>query len=160
MVEHSIKKRGVKSRPGKSVSQHLACICVKMNCLDKIDGSGCFKCEVACTNAIEQNSNIRPMFDINFQCNCEICKCECNVVYFRHEAKKLAKQRQLDKEIACDALIQPKLSTFTGFTAALTKLAADKLNDVEDPEEAMALTAIDISQSISLSDNTNLRNTL
>ena len=39
------KKRGVKPRPGKSLSQHLVCMCVKMNCLDKANGSGYVKCD-------------------------------------------------------------------------------------------------------------------
>jgi len=92
------KKRGIKPRPGKSMSQHLACVCVKMNCLDKTNGSGCIKCEIACANAIEQGSDKRPFYDMNFECICSICKCECSVIYFRHEAKKLARQRQIDKE--------------------------------------------------------------
>ena len=159
-VNTATKKRGVKPRPAKSISQHLACICVKMSCMDKIDGSGCFKCEIACTNAINQNSNVRPYFDINFECACKICKCECDVVYFRHEAKKLARQRQIDNEKNNETLVQPKLETFSGFTKSLSELTKDKLYEIDDPEEAMALTAIDLSQSISLSENTTLRNVL
>jgi len=37
---------------------------------------------------------------------------------------------------------------------------ARKLYEVNDPEEAMALTAIDLSQSTTLSENTTLRNLL
>ena len=93
-----VKKRGVKPRPNKLISHLLACICTKMNCLDKIHSSECFKCKIACTNTIDQNSDIRPFFDINFECKCKICIYECEVVYFRHEAKKLAQQRQIDDE--------------------------------------------------------------
>jgi len=155
-----VKKRGVKPRPEKSLTQQLACICTKMNCLDKVNGSGCFKCESACTNAIEQNSDIRPYFDANFECKCKICICECEVVYFRHEAKKLARQRQIDDEKNNEALVQPKLENFIGFTKSLANLTKEKLYEVGDPEEAMALTAIDLSRSTTLSENTTLRNEL
>ena len=155
-----VKKKGVKPRPNKSISQQLACICTKMNCLDKINGSGCFKCEIACTNAIEQNSDIRPFFDLNFECKCKICICECEVVYFRHEAKKLARQRQIDDEKKNETLSQPKLETFCGFTKSLTNLTQSKIYEGNDAEEAMALTAVDLSKSVSLSENTTLRNVL
>ena len=34
------KKRGIKPRPNKSISQHLAFLCCKMNCVDRCDDSG------------------------------------------------------------------------------------------------------------------------
>ena len=73
-------KRGARPRPMKTLTQHLACMCCKMACLDNINGSGCLKCEQACKNAIEQGSEIRLFFDLNFQYTCEICHCECSVV--------------------------------------------------------------------------------
>lgn len=82
------------------MTQHLACVCVKMNCLDKKNGSGCFKCEIAYENAIEQGSDVRPYFNANFECTCHICRCECSVIYYRHEANRLARQRKVDKEKA------------------------------------------------------------
>jgi len=69
-----------------------------MNCVDRRDGAGCRKCVTACANAIEQGSDYRPFLDDNFVCNCEICLCDCSVVYYRHEAKKLARQRRIDIE--------------------------------------------------------------
>ena len=57
-------------------------------------------------------------------------------------------------------MCQTKLHTFTGFTKSLSKLTEDKIYDGHDAEEAMALTAIDISKSVTLSENTNLRNVL
>ena len=82
------------------------------------------------------------------------------MVYFRHEAKKLARQRQTDNEKHNETLVQPKLEPFSGFTKSLSELTKDKLYEMNDPEEAMALTAIDLSQSITLSENTTLRNVL
>jgi len=72
-VNTPVKKRRVKPRPNKFISQQLACICTKMNCLDKINGSGCFKCEIACTNAIDQNSDVGPFFGTIFECTYKIC---------------------------------------------------------------------------------------
>ena len=156
----STVKRGAKPRPGKLLTQHLACICVKMNCLDKTNGSGCFKCEIACDNAIEQGSDVRPYFNANFECTCHICKCECSVIYYRHEANKVSRQRKIDKEKANQTMSQPKLDSFYGFTNALANISREQLIDVEDADEAMALTAIDLTSSNSLSQNINLRNTL
>jgi len=110
-----VKKRGKKPTADKAMSQHLACMCCKMACIDKTNGAGCFKCETACKKAIESGSNVRPFFDKNFQCTCEIYICECQVVYFRHEAKKLAKARRLDIETKNNKKLQPKLNTFYGF---------------------------------------------
>ena len=92
------QKRGPKPKAGKSLSQHLACMCIRMNCLSKTSGSGCIKCKMACENAIEQGSDDRPFFDSNFQCTCEIYACNCCVVYYRHEAKRLAREKQIDLE--------------------------------------------------------------
>ena len=158
-VNTHMKKR-VKPCPSKSISQQLAYICVKMSCLDYINGSGCFKFEIACTNAINQNSDARPFFNINFECTCKICKCKCDVVYFRHEAKKLVGQCQIDNEKNNEALVQPKLETFSGFTQSLSDLTKDKLYEIDDPVEAMALTAIDLSQSTTFPENTTLCNVL
>lgn len=115
------KKRGVKPRPDKVLSQHLACLCCKMNCIDRRDGNGCRKCEAACANAIEQGSDVRPFLDANFVCKCEICVCECSVVYYRHEAKKMARQARIDANKKNATLSQPKLNAFFGFGSLLKK---------------------------------------
>ena len=60
------KKRSAKPRPAKALSQHLVCMCCKMACMDNTNGSGCLKCETACRNAIEQDSEIRPFFTRTF----------------------------------------------------------------------------------------------
>ena len=90
------QKRGVRPRPDKVLSQHLACLCCKMNCIDRRDGGGCRKCEAACANTIEQGSDFRPFLDSNFICSCDVCVCKCSVVYYRHEAKKMAQQAMIE----------------------------------------------------------------
>ena len=45
-------KRGPKPKAGKSLSQHLACMCIRMNCLSKTSGSGCIKFHMACSSAV------------------------------------------------------------------------------------------------------------
>ena len=59
-------KRGPRPRPVKALSQHLACMCCKMACMDNTNGLGCLKCETACKNAIERDSDVRPFFDKDF----------------------------------------------------------------------------------------------
>ena len=105
-------KKDTKPRPAKSLRKHLACMCYKMNCLDNTSELGCFKWKIACTNAIEQVSDVCPFFNYNVDCQCHICKCECSVAYFWHEAKKLSRQKQLDKDKGGNMLSQPKLNSF------------------------------------------------
>ena len=131
-----------------------------MACIDNINGSGCLKCEIACKNSIEHGSDVRPFFDKDFQCKCKVCCCECSVVYFRHEAKKLARQRQLDYEKQTNSLSQPKLNSFFGFTDSLKEMTNSRLAEVESTDDAMAITACDLSSSKTLSGNVALRNTL
>ena len=59
-----------------------------------------------------------------------------------------------------DTLCQTKLETFTGFTKLLSKLTQSKIYDGHGVEESMTLTAIDLSKSVTLSENTTLRNVL
>ena len=96
---------------------------------------------------------MRGFFNVNFECSYHICKCEYSVIYFRHEAKKLAWQKELDCESQSDALTQPKLNSFFIFTNALARLTSERLLDVEDTDKAMALTITDLSNSNTLSQN-------
>jgi len=155
-----LKRRGVKPCAAKTMTQHLACTCLKMSCLSKANVLGCIQCEISCVNAIEQGSDVRPYFDANFKCTCQICRCECCVIYFCHEANKIAKQQQLDNKKTSQALLQLKIDSFLGFTSALANMTRDKLQYVENTNEAMALTAIDLSNSNLLFQNVKLRNTL
>ena len=49
--------------------------------------------------------------------------------------------------------MQPKLEAFVGYTKILAKRTRDQYIDVEEVDEAIALTAIDLSHSQSLLQN-------
>ena len=55
---------------------------------------------------------------------------------------------------------QPKLNSFFGFEDLIKNMASDRAEEVGVVDDAMALTAIDLSQSSTLSANVQLRNTL
>ena len=74
--------------------------------------------------------------------------------------KKLARQKQLDIEKTNNKLVQPKLNSFFGFTKALANMTSSRLVDVDTADDAMAMTAIDLSNSTALTENIELRNAL
>ena len=110
-----------KPRPGKSLSQQLACLCCRMNCLDNIDGSGCFKCEQACKNSKAAGRDDYPYFDNNWNYTYPVCNCNCNVVYHRHGASKLAKQSRIEFEEMLDTKVQTNMDSFMCFKSDITK---------------------------------------
>ena len=112
----------------------------------------------SCSNAIEQGSDVRPFFDHNFECQCQICLCTCSVVFFYHERRKLAQQRQLDNEKKLNTKIQPKLNNYFGFKDGITTMAEDRLKEAGNIEEALAMTSNDLSSLTTLSNNISLRN--
>ena len=57
-------------------------------------------------------------------------------------------------------MLQPKLDSFSGFTNALRKITRSRYTEVEDIDEAMGLTAVDLANSAALQDNVALRNNL
>lgn len=56
--------------------------------------------------------------------------------------------------------MQPKLNSFFGFTKVLAKMTSSRLCDVDTTDDAMAMTAIDLSNSTTLTENIELRNAL
>ena len=142
-------RRSAKPREGHMTSQELTCLCCRMNCLNSMDGSGCFFCEQACKNAKNQGDLGRPFFDDNFNCTCPICQCQCDVVYHRHEAIKLAKQTQSELEIIRDTSKQTCLDSFLTLKSDLTcnvKRHFDDLGGI-NLENAMSLASVDLVKS-------------
>ena len=121
----SVSRKGPKPKVGRSISQKLMCLCTRMHCLNRSDGNGCFKCEWACTEAHKQDSSTRPYFDQNMNCVCPVCICQCSVVYFRHEEKRLAIQAKEEYLTEIDKKPQSKIGSFIGLTAAIADLTMD-----------------------------------
>ena len=84
----SKSRRGcTKPKMGRLLTRRLACLCSRMNCLNRSDGIGCMKCEWVCIRFRKANKTSRPYFNDNGDCTCPICSCNCSVVYFRSEEK-------------------------------------------------------------------------
>ena len=158
------RKGSTKPKMGKCLSRKLACLCCRMHCLNRPDGVGCLKCEWAC---IEQSKSRKPgekraHFDDNSDCKCKICACQCSVVYFRSEEKRLAEQSKRDMLEALDTKPQSKINGFFGFTNAIADLANERL--AIDPtltsSDLLGLTSEDLLTSIELQQDVDLRNTL
>ena len=109
-----------------------------MTCIDNVNGAGCHKCKSACRNTIAQGSKARPFFDKNFEWTCMICLCACNVIYFRHEGKKLAKQRQIEIERKNNTLSQPKLNAFFAFTKDIKTITHNYIDKGKNINDALA----------------------
>ena len=161
---HKSKSRKGEKKPkmGRSLSMRLACLCTRMHCLNRDDGLGCLKCEWSCIENVKKGKDERPYFDKNNDCMCSICKCQCSVVYYRHEEKKLAIQAKNDVLSDLDTKPQSKIDSFFGFSNAIADLAKKRVAENEDvsPSSLLGLTSEDLLRSIELQSNVDLRNTL
>ena len=138
------------------------CLCTRMHCLNRTGGSGCLKCEWACDEAINQSSDKRPYFDSDMNCVCPVCFCQCSVIYYRHEEKRLAVQAKEEYFLQIDKKPQAKLDSFFGFTNAIADLAQKRTanQDGAEARSVLGLTSEDLLQSIKLQEDTDLRNSL
>ena len=147
---------------GRSMSRKLACLCSRMNCLGRMDGVGCLKCEWACIEFKKAERKSRPYFDENLECQCKICECTCDVVYFRSEEKKLATQAKEDTIQKLDTKLQTKIDGFYGFQNAIVDLAKNRVHENNQLSDSslLGLTPGDLLHSIEMQTNVNLRNAL
>ena len=66
-----------------------------MNCINRRDGSGCMKYKIACSNDIEQGSDIRPF--LSKKSNVNVPFASVNAVWcITAMRQKLARQKQID----------------------------------------------------------------
>jgi len=78
---------------GGSVDATLFCMCMKMNCANRMDGHGC----VVCENFAEAGAR-PPMDSATQKCVCAVCSCQCSVMFQRSERRKLAQQAAVERE--------------------------------------------------------------
>ena len=72
------------------ITQQLAYMCSRLNCLSRLDGVGCIKCMQICKKYREKNSYARPMFGGDMNCTCDFCACMCTSLYYCGQFTKLA----------------------------------------------------------------------
>ena len=157
----SSSRRGPKPKPIAHISQQLACMCSRMNCLSRIDGIGCLKCSRMCTNYSGVNSYARPMFDANLNCTCGVCACQCTALYYRDQTSKLAMQSQIEREQKLTGKKQSKLSAFLSFKSDLIDLSRSNMNELTRQQkygfDVLSKSAIDLTKSVDMQDNVKRR---
>ena len=154
----STSRRSARPKAEKSKSVQLACMCCRMNCFNSIDGSGCFFCEKACKDAKAAGRDDRPFFDKNFECTCPICKCQCNVVYFRDEGHMLARQTQIELEDKSKSKSQTTMNSFFRFKHEIANDVSKRIMENKGNfDDAMGMAACDLMNSLDKNEDNNLR---
>ena len=100
-------------------------------------------------------------FYSNFEYTCIICTCQCSVLFFRHDDKKLAIQARKAREERYDNPTQTKMDRFLGFTDSIlvkTKEIYQEMGDEGMVDNAMSIAALDLFSSKSVQENVGLRN--
>ena len=87
-----------KPKPIEHVTQQLACIYSRLNCMSKIDGLGCLKCARIFLTYKEDNSYTRSIFGSNLNCTCDIYECNYTVLYHYDHTAKLVMQSKNERE--------------------------------------------------------------
>ena len=103
-----------------------------MNCLNSLDRTDYFVCETACTNAKDSGREGRPFVDANWECTCEVCKCQCDCTYYRHDSVKLAKQSQRERVELNDSMKQTTMDLFVGFETDIHKHVSKRYKEIGD----------------------------
>lgn len=84
-----------------------------------------------------------------------------NIVLFTFvTSQKIGKTETGNLQKKSNALSQPKLNFFFGFTDAIKEMIYSRLNEVKSIDDAMAIVSPYLSASKKLSGNVCLRNTL
>ena len=130
-----------------------------MNCLNRVDGTGCIYCEQACKNAIAAGRDDRPYFNDKFECECPVCNCHCDVIYMRHEATRLAKQTQNAREHMTDRTKQTKIDAFVTLKSDICKHVEKRYEEQGDGDmdNAMSMASVDILQSTDMNEDYKFR---
>ena len=119
------------------------------------------QCEDACKNAKEAGRNDCPFYNTDFQYECPVCTCQCRVLFYRHDGKKLAVQSQKDREEKMNFRCQSKMDRFLGFNDSIvnqTKTKLVKLSSKSNTQDRSSTTVVDLVSSRSVQENVILRN--
>ena len=95
--KRSVRVKGKMPKPPSIESAELVCMCIKMNCAGRFDGKGCYHCQEIVKNHKENGGQGNPLCE-HGGCTCEVCQCQCIVVYNRNQTFKLATQVAEERE--------------------------------------------------------------
>ena len=107
-----VSSRGPKPKVDKPLSQKLVCTFTRMNYLSCPEGIGYLKCEWVCAKSGEKDNLICTYYDNNMNYIFPVCKCQCLVLYCRHEEKRLAVQAKEEYMAGLYENYQTKLYIF------------------------------------------------
>jgi len=93
----STRTKGQLAKPPKHQSAELICMCIKMKCSGRADGKGCDNCVEAVKNNKKNGGSGNPLYEQG-RSACEVCNCQCTVVYKRSDTLKLSTQVLDEKE--------------------------------------------------------------
>ena len=125
----SLSRRPPRPKSEENLSQQLACMCYRLQHLNRCDGLGCLKCMTLYQRNIEADSWVRHMYGNNLNCTYEVCHYSCAVLYYRSQAKRLVVQVKTQHEEAFVSMTQTKLSTFKGFKSTIVDLTVQNSQD-------------------------------
>ena len=78
------RTRKAKPKAPKTVDAKIACMCSKMYCMNRGDGSGCPGCVTSVLKGLP------PVINEDGICQCAVCLCECVLFYSRGQRMKIA----------------------------------------------------------------------
>jgi hypothetical protein len=78
-------------------SSEIACMCTNMHCGNCTDGFGC----ASCVNFVKKEGT-RPFMIDGKICSCDICMCQCKVLFQRKDRHKLALHTAVQHKIRAD----------------------------------------------------------
>ena len=75
------------------------------------------------------------MFDAGLNCTCNICDCNCTILYYRDHSGKLEIHPQKEREENRSKAKQKKLSAFINFKADVFDISRKNIVKVNDNEQ-------------------------
>ena len=90
----NVRTRKAKPKAPKTVDANIACMCSKMYCMNRGDGSRCPGCVASVLKGLP------PVINEDGICQCAVYLCECVLFYSRGQRMKIALEIAKEKEEA------------------------------------------------------------
>lgn len=85
------KKSNTRDKPFKEQQMILFCYCYTFQCHNQKDGRSCIECSTIIKSTLTTNN-------IKKACQCELCKCVCNLSYKLSDLSKVARESEMRKQ--------------------------------------------------------------